>query len=59
MDRTSGESIQEFVSRIQQDTVTCDFSSITDPLDEALRTRFICSKNNKAVLKYLKLKLRI
>ena len=43
MDRKPGESIQELVSRIRQDAVTCDFPSITNPLDEALRTRFICS----------------
>ena len=30
--------------------MTCDFASIKDPLDEALRTRFICSINNEAVL---------
>ena len=29
---------------------TCDFASIADPLDEALRTRFISSVNNEAVL---------
>ena len=33
--------------------MTCDFASIKDPLDEALRTRFICSINNEAVLKAL------
>ena len=32
---------------------TCDFAAITDPLDKALRTRFICSINNEAVLKAL------
>ena len=31
--------------------VTCDFPSITDPLDEAMRTRFLCSIKNEAVLK--------
>jgi len=30
---------------------TCNFASIADLLDEALRTRFICSVNNEAVLK--------
>ena len=30
-----------------------DFQSIRDPLDEALRTRFICSVENEAVLKAL------
>ena len=51
MDRKPGETIQELVARIRQDAVTCDFPSIQDPLDEALRTRFICSINNEAVLK--------
>uniref|UniRef100_A0A5S6Q6N2 CCHC-type domain-containing protein n=1 Tax=Trichuris muris TaxID=70415 RepID=A0A5S6Q6N2_TRIMR len=32
---------------------TCDFASIKDPQDEALRTRFICSISNEAVLKAL------
>ena len=32
---------------------TCDFSSITDLLNETLRTRFIYSINNDAVLKAL------
>ena len=53
MDRKPGETIQELVARIRQDAVTCDFPSIQDPLDEALRTRFICSLNNEAVLKAL------
>ena len=53
MDRKLGETIQELVARIRQDAVTCDFPSIQDPLDEALRTRFICSINNEAVLKAL------
>ena len=53
VNRKPGETIQELVSRIRQDAVTCDFSSIRDPLDEAMRTRFICSINNEAVLKAL------
>ena len=53
MDKKPGETIQELVARIRQDAVTCDFPSIQDPLDEALRTRFICSINNKAMLKAL------
>ena len=31
----------------------CDFQSIKEPLDEALRTRFICYMDNEAVLKAL------
>ena len=51
MNRKPGESVQELASRIRQDAVRCDFASIHDPLDEALRTRFVCSVNNEAVLK--------
>ena len=51
MERKPGESVQELAARIRHDAGTCDFSSIRDPLDEALRTRFICSIANEAVLK--------
>ena len=51
--RKPGETIQELAVRIRQSAATCDFTSITDPLDEALRTRFICSIDNEAVLKAL------
>ena len=53
MKRKPGETIPEQASRIRQDAATCDFQSIKDPLDEALRTKFICSVDNKAVLKTL------
>ena len=53
MKRKPGESIPELAARIRGDAVTCDFASIQDPLDEALRTRFMCSINNEAVLKAL------
>ena len=53
MQRKPGETIHELAARIRQDAVTCDFPSITDPLDEAMRTCFMCSVNNKAVLKAL------
>jgi len=53
MQRRPGESIQELAVRIRQAAATCDFASIADPLDEALRTRFICSVNNEAFLKAL------
>jgi hypothetical protein len=49
MDRKPGQ----LVSRIRQDALTCDFTSIRDPLDEAMRTRFICSVKNETVLKAL------
>ena len=48
MKRKPGETITELASRIRQDAATCDFQSIKDPLDEALRTKFICSVDNEA-----------
>ena len=39
--------------RSWQDAATCDFPSIEDPQDEALRQRSICSVINEAVLKAL------
>ena len=53
MKRKPGETIPELASRIRQDAAACDFQSIKDPLDEALRTKFICSVDNEAVLKTL------
>ena len=53
MKRKPGETIPELASRIRQDAATCDFQSIKDPLDEVLRTKFICSVDNEAVLKTL------
>ena len=53
MQRKPGETRQELAVRIRQDKATCDFPSIEDPQDEALRQRFICSVNNEAVLKAL------
>ena len=53
MDKKPGESIQELVSRIRKDAAICDFSSITNPFDEALQIRVICSINNEAVIKAL------
>jgi len=41
------ETVQELAARIRQDATTCD------PLDEAMRTKFICSVSNEAVLKAL------
>jgi hypothetical protein len=53
MNRKPGETLQELAARIRQDAATCDFTSIRDPQDEAMRTRFICSVKNEAVLKAL------
>ena len=52
MQRKAGENIHELAARIRQDAATCDFSA-EDPQDGALRTRFICSVSNEAVLKAL------
>ena len=48
MQRKPGESVLELAARIRQATAACDFTAIKDPLNEALRTRFICSINNEA-----------
>ena len=53
MQRRQGETVHQLASRIRQDAITCDFENIKKPLDEAMRTRFICSINNEAVLKAL------
>ena len=53
MRRKPGETIQELSARIRQEAVTCDFASIKNPLDEAMRTRFMCSVENEAILKAL------
>ena len=53
MQRKPGETIQELAARIRHDAATCNFAAIKDPQDEALRTRFMCSVNNEAVLKTL------
>ena len=49
--RKPGETPAELAARIRKKAATCDFSSISNPLDEALRTCFICAINNEAVLK--------
>ena len=51
MQRKPGETVQELAARIRQDASKCDFPTIKDPQDEAMRTRFICSVGNEAVLK--------
>ena len=49
--RKPGETPTELAARVRQMATTCDFSSIENPLDEAMRTCFICAINNEAVLK--------
>jgi len=51
LQRKPGETIPGLAARIRQDAATCDFASIRNPLDEALRTRLICSVDNEAVSK--------
>ena len=53
MQRKPGETLQELAAHIRQEVATCDFPSIKDLQDEALRQRLICSVNNEAVLKAL------
>jgi hypothetical protein len=53
MQRKPGETIQELAARIRQGAVKYDFSAIKDPQDDAMRTRFMCSVSNEAVLKAL------
>ena len=53
MKRKPGESAQELAARICLEAATCDFASIRDLQDEALRTKFTCSIANEAVLKAL------
>ena len=53
LNRKPGETIQELAAQIRQDAATCNFSAIDDPQGEAMRTRFICSVGNEAVLKML------
>ena len=48
-----GETVLELAARIRQAAAISDFSATEDPLDEALRTHFLCSINNEAVLKAL------
>ena len=49
--RKPGETPTELVARVRQMATTCDFPDIKNPLDEAMRTCFICAINNEAVLK--------
>ena len=49
--RKPGETPTELAARVRQMATTCDFPAIKNPLNEAMRTRFICAINNEAVLK--------
>ncbi|RUS86700.1 hypothetical protein EGW08_005574 [Elysia chlorotica] len=52
-ERKPGETVHELAARIRQEAATCDFASISDPLDEAMRTRFVCSIHNESTIKAL------
>ena len=49
--RKPAETIQELAARIRQGASTCDFASIKNPLDEAMRTCFLCAIKDEAILK--------
>ena len=49
--RKPGETPTELAARVRQMATTCDFPAIKNPLDEAMRTCFICAINNEAILK--------
>ena len=51
--RKPGETPLELAARIRQAASTCDFQSVKDPLDEAMRTLFVCSIANESVLRTL------
>ena len=48
--RKPGETSTELAARIRQMATTCDFPVIKNPLDEAMRTCFICAINSEAIL---------
>ena len=50
MQRKPEETVPEQASRIWHDAAKCDFNTIKDPQDEAIRTWFICSIDNAPVL---------
>ena len=49
--RKPGETPTELAARVRQMATTCDFPAIKIPLDEAMRTCFICAINKEAILK--------
>ena len=49
--RKPGESITELAARIRQDALTCEFSDINNPQDDAMCTRFVCFMQNETFLK--------
>ena len=49
--RKPGETPTEVATRVRQMATKRDFPAIRNPLDEAMRTCFICAINNETVLK--------
>ena len=49
--RKPDETLTELAARVRQIAHTCDFPAIKNPLDEAMRTCFICAIDNEGVLK--------
>ena len=47
MSSKPGENVPELAARIRQEGITCDFTSIKNPQDEAMGTKFICSTKMK------------
>ena len=48
--RKPGETSTELAARIRHMATTCDIPAIKNPLDEAMRTYFICAINSDAIL---------
>ena len=44
---------KRLAAKIRQQAATCDFTAITDPQEESMRTKCICSIKNEAVIKAL------
>ncbi|KII61549.1 hypothetical protein RF11_07127 [Thelohanellus kitauei] len=49
--RQPGETPLELAARIREMAKSCNFPAIKDPLEEALKTAFVCSVSNETVLK--------
>ena len=47
INRKPGETPTELAARVRQMATTCDFPAIKNPLDEAMRTCFICAINGR------------
>ena len=52
MQSKPSETAQELAARIRHEAATCDFTSMNDPQDEALHTKFICLIGSKQFWKH-------